>query len=339
MKKITSLLIAIVVMAFFVTPVFADMTTQNARWITEAERFILDAVYANGEYNIARASSLSVGSQIPAYVVDVNTTEDMTESGVRYYPILSNNELIGLLGVYESDGRFVFSYTEGCIGSIIEALTVSETIAFVWVNNVLRVLTPCDSAAYDDLMAYSTFLLEFENPYACCIPLFKNASGASRYYPNSYSLSVTNKPQGAYGLCWAACTACVGEFHTGISYSALDIWLAFNCPVTGTEATVQTALSSIYQYYSYFPGSSPNYANICNTIYNSNKPIIAGLAIPGNTIGHMIVIYGYASGTYYSAISVMDPASGMTTLSISNVSVPMMIVLNGNTWYIYSYLY
>lgn len=344
MKKAISLLIAIVLLMSFALPASAiEIQPARSELVTEVEKFIFEAVYPNNDYTLSSVSSISLGSEIPTYIVGDETQDNLVVAEVRYYPVLSNFNVIGLLGVYENNGQYNFSYSEGNTDLISDALGKSKEIALVWKNTRLQVLTPSEASVTFVGTANDVNRIQFKNPLETCTELSLIPSNAFRAYPNSASVSVPTKLQTYDWDCWAACTACIGQFHTGLNYTSLYVANEMNYNHGGKMPVVIDALDTIYKRFVSYD-KNPSYKTICDVIYNRRNPIGAGLIIPNGSPWHMVVIYGYTTGSSYSSIMIMEPSSGKTTISLSNVDttdphVPMSLVLGGITYQIWEFIY
>ena len=128
MKKNISFLVSLALIFFLVSPVSAgERYSEDDEWIIEAEKFIFDTVYFDEDYELSKSSAIYVGTQIPTYIADNHLQARVWDANVRYYPVLSGFEVIGLLGVYEEENQFVFSYSEECAKLISDTLNKSKT--------------------------------------------------------------------------------------------------------------------------------------------------------------------------------------------------------------------
>ncbi len=347
MKKLVAILTVLATLLTTVHHVCAiEELTDQSRFKNEAEKFICETVYLNSENNISEASSIALGTQIPSYTVDDTNLNELTESVVSYYPVIAGSIIIGLLGVYDEGGQFIFSYTESCAGDISQALEKSNRIAIIWIDEKIEIVVPSDLYTACSLVDNEVRGLSFSNPFdsSVSLSLYHCNNGGNRYLPSSYALSVDTKLQSYNWDCWAACAACVGKYHTGLDYSSFYVANAINHIGYGYMSDVQNALSSVYNYTAtLITGQQLTFADTTNIIYNQSKPIIVE-GLNGGSVGHTIVIYGYATGTYYSAILIMDPSNGeMTvsyTISLVNGTTPCMtIILSGYTYYLTIYEY
>lgn len=339
MKKLIAIILAVVLIYVFAIPAFAtEFSSAKDEMVAEAERFLSETVFIDDNYRLSKLSSIVLGSEIPSYLVDSKQGGVLVTTDVSYYPVICEREIIGLLGVYKLDDQYLFSYSEGHAHLLTKELTNCREIALVWDDNLLKIVSVSENVSATTNTRYSNDLA-YANPFDSCTYLSLERINMPRAsVPSSYALYVEAKLQSFNWDCWAACTACVGQYYTGINYSSTDVALLMNITDGATVQETKTALRTLYNYIAVAPSASLTFSDIIQLTYNRGKPIIAGLY---NQFigGHMVVIYGYASGSSYSAISIMDPESGKTTVSLSNTTTPLQLILSGIPFQINEYIY
>lgn len=129
-------------------------------------------------------------------------------------------------------------------------------------------------------------------------------------------LNLPYKSQYNTNLCWAAATASLGQYKTGISKTAKQI--ADHCEISysagGSYTDCQKALKDIYNISTWAGSFSLTYSDIDDDIDN-DKPIIA-MFYPSSGLGHGVNICGYAKSPSQGVIYYLrDSNTTSTTLA------------------------
>ncbi len=226
--------------------------------------------------------------------------------GCTYYPVYSNGTCIGILGAKDIDGEWLFSFHEKMGKEFNNVSPLNEVAVSFSVNGeytfIRNDISPSDySRAENDFSLYSFVYT------------------GKRDMPNGVLLSVPVVLQGSDTTgCWAACMSSIGMYHTNQSVSIATIR-----NITGVAGmnSMQNTCSSMQTIFSLYYSRTLNpgfYRMQYQTAILSQPSFLGcGLILSEEEIaGHMMVLRGYACGTSYNALYLMDPAQGYITVSI-----------------------
>lgn len=312
--------------------------------ICEMGRFISDSVVPFGsDFAANHYDELKVGDAIPTYSLDQGS-DSIHPCEIQYYPISADSQIIGLLGAFLDDqGNYLFSYSEGYSETINSVLAEDAKIALLGDGTHFEILTDSnqartiDDSEVEDSVANLRFIDPYEKLYSLNITTNAEQIPSAHSLPSSYSLSVPTKYRSERWDCWAACVASVGQYYTGIKKSSLQVADAVGIYEGADVYETRDALSSVYGVNASVYGGSLSPLEVEETLYYDETPIIAGMQPVRGGVGHMVVIKGYSTGSYYTSLSIMDPEEGSTAVSIST-SNPIQFPLFGETFKMTAYI-
>lgn len=348
MRKFCSFCLALLMSASLLcAPAMAadeDSLSPSDELICEMGRFISDAVIPFGDdFTANNYDALQVGNAIPYYSVDQGS-DSVRLCTAQYYPIFADTQIIGLMGVFPAhQGNYRFSYSEGYSERINSVLADDTEIAMLWEGAQSKIITASnlvlamDSSGVEEGLADLRFADPYEKLYDLDITDIAHVPSAHGL-PNGHTLSVPTKYRSEWWDCWAACTASVGQYYTDIRKSSLQVAEEISYYRPAGAPKVKSALKSIYGIDVFIEAASPSILDVEEAIYYDESPFIVGLKISeDDAVGHMIVIKGYAVGTYHTSLSIMDPEDGPGVVSIS-ISNPIEIPLYGEIYKVMEYV-
>jgi len=278
---------------------------------------------------------ISVGAQIPVYIV---TEKQKLENVGGLLPVYEAQRLV--LFVVNNESTHDSTVTQGLVKELEGMVDSSASIAVIYDRN--------QCCVYDRSRKQTTVLHTFEEQTSgrgtlseCtawqsevltqtlrtndCTHLSLETINESetRSYPYCSISGISVVLQAPYlHLCWAASTACIGNYLSGSNYTAAGISQLIhgssNYDVSGTISDCQGIMTSIIgSSYPYSANATPpsDYRIYYNLSYN--KPLFGRWAVidseEGTTGFHLTVIYGMYNSA--NLIYVMDPASGFTSAS------------------------
>ncbi|MCI8609279.1 MAG: hypothetical protein HFE73_06510 [Firmicutes bacterium] len=124
-------------------------------------------------------------------------------------------------------------------------------------------------------------------------------------------LDVPKYKQTGSNTCWAACTACVGNYVVGYKkYSEMDIVNKYAGGVTTVGQTfykVKDVLSNAYYINSSVKIGELSFTTARQNIQN-NKPVITSALISSGF--HAFVVCGFSADEYTDYVAYMNPSTG-----------------------------
>lgn len=303
--------------------------------VGEISHFICDIVVPFGnDYTINGCDEVQLGMAIPTYIMEgnFNSQSYYNVAEVQYYPVFSEGNVIGLVGVTQDGaGDHVFSYSEGYSEQVNSVLTDNAEIALIGDGRSLT------AVASSGQVASKRSVPSGVNPTVelATISITINAEEALRN-SRATNLAVPTKFQSEGWDCWAACAACIGQYYTGINKSSIQVADAVGIHTYASAGQTRDAIQSVYRVSTTYYEGSLSVSGVMDTISNDRKPILAGVVFPGY-IGHMVVINGWTVVGTSPALSFMDPAAGPTMATLST-SYPIMIPLGGNMYTMQEYI-
>lgn len=303
MKRIVSLVCSMFLLISSLTVSAAIDNTDPLR--TNVERFLSESVLPDDVYSISDYDTVYMGQKVPTYLI---TDTEFRVADAQYYPIIADSSVIGLIGISNDNGNYQFSYTEGYNYKINSAMTENPFVAIINNGEQFEIIN-----SRHNLLSLNSSI-EYTNPTEKLIELNLKIS---TYLPNYFNLSVPKKLQSTNWDCWSACAASLGQYYNnGKVYTSIQVGEMINHKTYGYARDVIKALYDIYGVVVSTRAGSPDLGDLMLWLYDYEAPTIAGIYYGGDA-GHMVVIDGWSSGTSYTALRMMDPASGYMTVSIT----------------------
>ncbi len=303
--------------------------------VGEIRRFISDIVVPFGnDYTINGCDEVQLGMAIPTYIMEENFNSQSyyNIAEVQYYPVFSEENVIGLVGVAQDGaGDYVFSYSEGYSEQVNSVLADNAQIALIGDGRSLKAVASSEQVT--GIRSETSGVNPAEE--LSTISITGNAEEASRS-SRAGNLAVSTKFQSDNWDCWAACVACIGQYYTGINKSSIQVADAVGIHTYASAGQTRDAIQSVYHVSTTYYEGSLSVSGVMDTISNDRKPILAGVVFSGY-IGHMVVINGWTVVGTSPALSFMDPAAGPTMATLST-SYPIMIPLGGNMYTMQEYI-
>lgn len=339
MKKIIALVLSVALVFLLFVPVSAIEFNKGSVDIesirSEVEAFVSEAILINGDdYAVSDYDNIALGTEIPGYM-ETDNGNSVCLDNVQFYPVVSENEIIGLLEVYlYPTGDVSFAYSEGTACEMNQFASIGFAI---YCHDFIVDVIPYQENAYSTHFEYTTPFSEITQLHTYDVLETSTSSNLRASLPNSYSLNVPTVLQPGSSNCWAACVVSVGEYQIGGSYTVADVEREMglqNQPAP--MSVIKDALKRVYGYTSSAIQYSITANQIMNYIY-SGDPIIAGCTTPGALVGHAVVIRGYGSSSSSMSLNLMDPAQGRVTVSVVAGS-GFSYSNGGHTWSIDSFV-
>lgn len=327
----------------------SNLTTEEVEQLYKQMTFLYNGAQSK-ELTLRNISSYYLGNPIYSYeCID----GDLVELNYLTYPIYNDNDIVSLaLKIEQEDGTFIMQITDCFVGEFIECDLLNEKIVLIYDKYNAYVMTENDVSVistysypidYRDVFnndeVYNSIILnevtkvktiDFTNNQVQ--PCSSNAYSAS--LPVSY---VTQLPDDQ--ICWAASTACIGNYLTGNSKTAVEIAQS----VFGTDynkaasiATAQGALRNNYSvdYQFYQDWTAPTDELLYANLY-SGYPVFGRFEKLSDTnIHHLTVISGILEDSH---VIIMDPMFGFTLAYKSDGKYTYVSNYSGSTFELMGY--
>lgn len=334
-KGVSGILVALLMMLILMPsqPVYAN-TIKSQRLIISIEN-LLSTI--NISYN-----NLSLGNRIPTYISKDNILEI---SKVQYYPLLDNDNIVGLISTYNEDNETPNITFTTAHNEILNRFKGSnEKLAFIGNGQNFMVVSDNSSEVLigDSINFVRCDNIEFAAINKCSdINLNKKDISGNTLSAMSYgnALNVPSKKQQSDYICWAACTASVGQYKTGINRTSLDVANYLNKTGAGTVVDCQNALNGMYSLGSTPTASGLYYFNYLVNQINSDKPVIAVFMPAVGLTGHAVTLCGYNSSSSSASYSYMDPWDGYFYTSNIVQDGTFTFSANGDVYTLANYLH
>lgn len=318
MVKVFSMVLVVTVIASIMAPVFASERQQLILDVGQMEKLssaLEDVATLRGTMGLENVdfTSLSLGTSIPTYEYVENSVNAMN---ISYYPIFHAEELVAFAMCDEFSGSF--NIITALVPETKELISVNSSQAFVYDRDSCYLLV---DGEYHHLVD-SAMITESRNDIEECVPVddvLCSEGNATQAIPFSgvMPLAVTatcnvsfvsQNPPSNY--CWAATVACIGNYLTGESYSAITIaksyWGAsYNYSLSPDKAmnVLKSKYNKEYTYNDCVPTDSTLYNNLV-----AGYPLYGRMINPNTAQTHAVTIYAYSMTGGY--ISIMDPEYG-----------------------------
>lgn len=299
------------------------------QFLNETEYFELEKQLGywlqSNPYQIAnKTGRFYTGEPIICYEL-INSS--IIASSISYLPIYYNEDLICFAILIDSIDATPCKQIQltDCWIDELSACTRNDPIALLFDNRSCYLIS-CNEiqllhvnsifvdsrGSLQDLADIDLSTLELNILHPCC-ELGFHISDPSRY---SISLPVAYVPQVYQHICWAASSACIGNYLTSYNYTAQQIAQSIYGPFYNNAASLAVTLYALnnnyYLNYSiWYDHVVPNDATIYYNL-STGYPMYGSWASPyssSTNIYHYTVICGIFSGSY---LYVMDPEYGFT---------------------------
>ena len=313
MKKVISLFICVLMCVLNVTPALANIIGQTDNINIKRDDYAQEIIKTYIEVS-TDASENDIFNLSQAYTVNNDEKNDN-----RIYFLFKNGICIGQLSVAFINNRFTstfFSYDIPVITTAYKNSTSfslwskGESLFFVSENaiNLLngpsitsnKLVLPTDINSTYSMLNLSSISYLPSNETRVIDELILDV-----IYRSNYELS------NGHGICWAACDASIGEYHTGTRLTAYQLYIylsdLYNDQPEGNEQWKKRAI----RYYGLTPVYQNNGLSLTTTLsrLNEGKPIHAGIERSSASTTHGVVICGYKTvnnSTNY-CLKLMDP--------------------------------
>lgn len=313
--KVFAIILPVAMITSIMTPVFAGESPQailSANQMEHLSSALEDIAPLRETLGLKDVdfTDLYLASPIPVYEYIDNSLSKMR---ISYYPLFSAGELAAFAIWDESSDSF--SITAALVPETKALISTNSSQAFVYDRDSCFLLM---DGAYHHLLD-SEMVTESRNDLDDCIPADDvpcSDNNALQAVPFSdiMPLAVTATcnvsyvtQNGATNYCWAATVACIGNYLTGKSKTAIEIaksyWgTNYNKSLEPSIAVnvLKSQYNKSYTYKSYVPTDSTLYNNLI-----SGYPLYGRMINPNSAQTHAVTIYSYSMTGGY--IAVMDP--------------------------------
>ena len=310
-------------------------------------------------------SNLSLGKEIPSYELTANGLVPI--NSIHYFPILSENNWVATAIVsyskfgdmnVEVSAKYVSDYAklnsaknlQKSNAAVRAALVFDRTNAYLY-SDYGRVLAesfqevPGRVSAANYTGTISPAAVQLSSQYPIDVKTSGSAQDSlktiNRDNENFVSLDITPIEQPTPYTCWAACIAMILNYYgTSATVSSVvsDAGVALNTYRLSGQCI--DILTNIYGYSCGIEGSSNGAQYESLTLYSLrgelfilSAPIFAGFAVPGESLGHAVVIKGFTNPSSGSAtMTYIDPADGYIKATTIPSNGAVTITLSGNTY-------
>lgn len=256
-----------------------------------------------------------------------------SDERINMYLVLDGSQCIGELLVAETDPDvFYSSYYEFSNPQLDAILYSEEPILFFLINDTIAI--QCGNEAYYMGSGLKVSTTETSEKGAKEKAVFKEVvfsdygKNVSSKAGNSCSLSVpiiSNASINGKGLCWAACSAMIGNYRTEIYRSATDLFSLLQRQYGGTPYGDDPWYQRAFRTYDlvYYKEDGGMHFFSLLSILQWNRPIIFSVRQNWYSFTwHDIVLRGLDGGNEYAVYSFADPnfTSGYLYVQVSDVS-------------------
>ncbi len=316
MKKIISLLLSIILIMIASVTTMADDSNLLNSSSSGYDSYVQNIVhsYLDVAIDIDENDVIYLSQGFP-----INNST----SSIRIYFLFKNDMCIGAIYVDHTGERYASTFYEYNISEVTSALNENESFAIIGFEESLLFVSPEQEKTIYGPEANFTIAnrsnssnYSFESLVLSPIEHTVYQENSSRVSDELY-LDVLHRSNytlaDGTGICWASCAASLGEYYTGTTLTAYQLFIYLQDLYSGTPVGNRTWMLRSAQYY----GLTGNYVysgyaftNVRNLLRN-NKPIYAAIrrTVNLNTYEHAVIIDGYAnvSGTTNYCYRMMDP--------------------------------
>lgn len=332
-KSFSKLLAILLVMAITMPIGSANATsTLKSNLTISVEKFL-------SSINVS-ITDVSLGNKIPTYVIE---NDVVVNSQINYYPLINNNGIVGLLGVFNEESATPnITFTTAYNGSLNDFIKSNKKVALLGKGKSFMAISGGSSVA---LVGQKFSYIRGDNVQFSSVNKSQDLSITKTSTANnqlavasSYGngLAVPVKIQQNSLICWAAATASVGQYKTGINKTSLDVANYCGNLGGGTVVNCADALSGMYRLSSTPSPSGVYYFNYLKAQIDSNKPVIGGFL--SSASGHAVVLNGYNSSSYSASFTYMDPWDGKFYTSNIVTDGTFTFISNGYSFTLVNYL-
>jgi len=270
-------------------------------------------------------TELYIGSRVLAYEY---VQEDVRLLDFHLYPLIFKDDIVAFAWK-QDDSEFV-GIRPSFAKEINECIDKNEDFALLFDNNnsylvsrgELKLLYESPQEIdYRDSIIDTTFILPSSllSRESGSVPVGFSEENRIPITRSSPALYVSYIPQVYSDICWAACTAMIGYYLTGVSLTAQQVAVSyfgsdFNKPAY--TSTVVNRLWFLYNIYYLEYTTVPTLSTIINCL-QAGRPVYSTWSVT-STLSHATVVRGASSTA--NTISILDPLMGAIAITVSTNS-------------------
>lgn len=317
---------------------------------------VLNVIHLIYDEPLSNNDEIIIGSEIQEYFVIDGCLQ---ESDLNAYPIIINNQIIGIIKVSRDTNNTISQVSIGreYAYELQTALSNKSNLPFVILHTDSGVYIKFSSCEeFDQIKAFSE---DSEKKIALRSAEFEHTKLTQRYAvtyeepfvtaaANTYrQLSVTRVANASPsccsgGICWAACIAMLSNYYLNTSFSAMNVHDYVGCVPTGTnyhdthrDYIRELGMTVLGTY----NGSSSKAFSFDSVRYWIDRNILMHVDLQGG-IAHNVLCHGYYSSAQSATYCyLMDPNYGSVLCSIpETASSAISIVLRNTTYSVHCYI-
>lgn len=323
LKKTISVLVAL----FFVANMtFASFATQKAELLLNNDlagvQGVLNSWLTSEGSSISR-NSIQLGNKIPAYKYTNSQLVELDQT--RYYPVYSNNQVIGFVGIHGSQSNPTYSFSQDWASTMNDYISQGKSEFCIVATDTQLYFKTVNSAKLVEEYKFAKSGLSKRSFVNENILSVLNDGEVDYYAPqNKYRIDMPIQTRAAYtvslrigtykqtnGECWAATVMLIGKYMTkNSSYTPLEICdeMGIDKDVGAYDEDVQKALSKLYNVPSIIQGRIAH--TTVQTLLDNKKP--CGINWQSPKFGHYTAVDGYSTDTMSNkyGVRISDSNSG-----------------------------